>query len=132
MKEGDEWKAAFRTNRGLFKPLIMFFGLTNSPTTCQTMMNHLFCNLINQGKVVIYMDNIMIFTKTLEEHQKITQQVLQILRDNKLYLKHTKCDFKQLEMEYLGIIMSHQEVKMDPAKVSGVTEWPVPTTRKQL
>ena len=132
MKESNEWKAALRTDRGLFKPHIMFFGLTNSPTTFQTMMNYLFCDLINQGKVVIYMDNIMIFTKTLEEHQEITQPVLQILRDNKLYLKHTKCDFEQLEMEYLRIIMSHQEVKMDSAKVSGVMEWPVPTTQKQL
>ena len=54
MKEGDEWKAAFRTNRGLFEPLVMFFGLTNSPTTFQTMMNHLFRDLINKGKVVVY------------------------------------------------------------------------------
>ena len=53
MKEGDEWKAAFRTNRGLFEPLVMFFGLTNSPATFQTMMNHLFRDLINKGKVVV-------------------------------------------------------------------------------
>ena len=71
MKDGDEWKAAFWTNWGLFKPLIMFFSLTNSPATFQTMMNHLFHDLINQGKVVIYMDDIMIFTATLEEHQQI-------------------------------------------------------------
>ena len=54
MKEGDEWKAAFRTNRGLFEPLVMFFGLTNSPATFQTMMNRLFRDLINKGKVVVY------------------------------------------------------------------------------
>ena len=54
MKEGDEWKAAFRTNRGLFEPLVMFFGLTNSPATFQTMMNHLFRDLINKGKVVVH------------------------------------------------------------------------------
>jgi len=69
MKEGDEWKAAFHTNRGLFEPLVMFFGLTNSPATFQTMMNHLFRDLINQGKVVVYMDDIMIYTATLEEHR---------------------------------------------------------------
>ena len=58
--------------------------------------------------------------------------MLQILRDNKLYLKHTKCKFEQSETEYLGLIVGHQTIKMDPAKVSGVTEWPVPINRKQL
>jgi len=82
MKEGDEWKAAFCTNRGLFEPLIMFSGLTNSPTTFQTMMNHLFRDLINQGKVVVYMDDIMIYMVTLEEHRQIIAEVLEILRTN--------------------------------------------------
>ena len=132
MKEGDEWKAAFQTNRGLFEPLVMFFGLTNSPATFQTMMNSLFRDLINHGKVVIHMDDIMILTADLEEHRKIVTEVLQILRDNKLYLKHTKCEFEQSETEYLGLIVGHQTVKMDPAKVKGVTSWLVPTTRKQL
>ena len=71
MKEGDEWKAVFRTNRGFYEPLVMFFGLCNSPATFQTMMNHIFRDLINRGKVVVYMDDIMIFTKTLEEHRQI-------------------------------------------------------------
>ena len=65
MKEGDEWKVAFQTNRRLFEPLVMFFGLTNSPATFQTMRNSLFRDLINRGKVVIYMDDIMIFTVDL-------------------------------------------------------------------
>ena len=69
MKEGNKWKVAFQTNRGLFEPLVMFFGLCNSPTTFQTMMNHIFCDLINKGKVIVYMDDIMIFTKTLNEHR---------------------------------------------------------------
>ena len=132
MKEGDEWKAAFRTNRGLFEPLVMFFGLTNSPATFQTMMNHLFRDLINKGKVVVYMDNIMIFTKTLEEHRIIVKEVLQILRDNKLSLKHTKCDFETVETEYLGPIVPEGQIKMDPGKVKGVTDWPVPKNRKEL
>ena len=132
MKDGDEWKAVFQTNQGLFEPIVIFFGLTNSPATFQTMMNHLFQDLINQGKVVIYMDDIMIFTKTIEEHRQIVREVLQILWDNKLYLKHTKCEFEQLETEYLGLVVSQNEVKMDPAKVAGVMEWPIPTKRKEL
>ena len=132
MKEGNEWKAVFRTNRGLFEPLVMFFGLTNSPATFQTMMNHLFRDLINQGKVVVYMDDIMIYMPTLEEHQRIVTEVLEILQTNKLYLKHTKCEFEQSETKYLGLIVGHQSVKMDSAKTKGVTEWPIPTTRKEL
>ena len=72
IKEGDEWKAAFRTNRGLFEPLVMFFGLTNSPATFQTMMNEIFIDMISEGVVVVYLDDILIFTKTLDEHRQIT------------------------------------------------------------
>ena len=77
---------------------------------------------------MIYTDDIMIFTMNLEEHRQIISEVLQILKDNQLYPKHTKCEFEQSETEYLGLIVGHQTIKMDPAKVSDVTEWPVPTT----
>ena len=84
IKEGDEWKAAFRTNRGLFEPLVMFFGLTNSPETFQMMMNDLFKTLIDEGVVVVYMDDILIFTESLEQHHETVQNVLEILRTNHL------------------------------------------------
>ena len=132
MKEGDKWKAAFQTNRGLFEPLVMFFRLCNLPTTFQTMMNHIFCDLINKGKVVVYMDDIMIFTKTLDEHRQIVWEVLQILRENKLSLKHTKYDFETQETEYLGLIVSEGQIKMDPGKVKGVTDWPISKSHKEL
>ena len=79
MKDGDEWKTAFQANQGLFEPLVMFFSLTNSPTIFQTMMNHLCQDLINWGKVVVYMDDIIIFTATLDEHWQIVREVLQLL-----------------------------------------------------
>jgi len=69
IKPRDEWKAAFRTNRGLFEPLVMFFGITNSPAIFQTMMNNIFRTVIAEGIVVVYLDNILIFTKTEEEHE---------------------------------------------------------------
>jgi len=72
IKEGDEWKAAFRTNRGLFEPLVMFFGLTNSPATFQTMMNEIFQDLISEGVVCVYLDDILIFMETMEEHDQVT------------------------------------------------------------
>src|SRR5258705_457450 len=71
IKEGDEWKAAFRTNQGLFKPTVMFFGLCNSPVMFQTMMNNILCEFINHGKVICYMDNILVYSPTLSEHWQI-------------------------------------------------------------
>lgn len=93
IKEGDEWKAAFKTNRGLYEPTVMFFGLTNSPATFQSLMNHIFADLIDTGKVIIYMDDILIFTATMEEHDKLIHLVLQRLKDNDLFLKPEKCLF---------------------------------------
>ncbi|EEB91413.1 hypothetical protein MPER_10227, partial [Moniliophthora perniciosa FA553] len=78
IKEGDEWKAAFRTNRGLFEPLVMYFGLTNSPATFQTMMNDIFQDFILDGVVCVYLDDILIFTKTKEEHDHILAHVLEL------------------------------------------------------
>jgi len=77
MKEGDEWKAVFQMSHRLFKPLVMFFGLTNSPSTFQTMMNEIFQDLIMKGVVCMYLDDILIYTKTMEEHHCITHLVLE-------------------------------------------------------
>jgi len=79
IKPGDEWKVAFQTNRGLFEPLVMFFGMTNSLATFQTMMNDIFRDLIAEGIMVVYLDNILIFTRTEEEHAKAIRWVLQVL-----------------------------------------------------
>jgi len=132
MKEGDEWKAAFRTNRGLFEPLVMFFGLCNSLATFQTMMDDIFDGLIMEGVVVVYLDDILIFTETLEEHWKVTQRVMELLQKNNLFLKPEKCEFEKTEVEYLRVIISQNSIKMDPVKVAGVTEWPIPSNRKEV
>jgi len=132
MKEGDEWKAAFQMNRGLFKPLVMFFGLCNSPATFQTMMDDILNGLITEGVVVVYLDNILIFTETLEEHRRVTWRVMELLWKNNLFLKPEKCEFKKTEVEYLGVIISQTSIKMDPVKVAGVMEWPIPSNRKEV
>jgi hypothetical protein len=106
IQEGDEWKAAFRTNRGLFEPLVMFFGLTNSPATFQTMMNDMFTDMISEGVVVVYLDDILIFTKDLEEHRQITRRVLKRLAEHQLYLRPEKCEFEKTRIEYLGLIIN--------------------------
>jgi len=115
IKPGDEWKAAFQTNRGLFEPLVMFFGMTNSPATFQTMMNDI---------LVVYLDDILIFTKMEEEHVQVVQWMLQILKENKLFLCPKKCEFYKQRIEYLGLVISENKVSMDPVKVAGVQEWP--------
>ncbi len=132
IKEGDEEKAAFRTNRGLYEPTVMFFGLTNSHTTFQTMMNDIFCDLIGEGKVTIYLNDILIFSKNLNKHCQIVKRVLQRLRENKLFLKAEKCEFEVLETEYLGVIISENSILMEPVKIAGIAEWPTPTKKQEL
>ena len=110
----------------------MFFGLTNSPATFQTMMNDIFHNMIAEGVVCVYLDDILIFTKTLSEHQKITQRVLECLQEYNLCFKLEKCEFKHTWIEYLGVIVSEGMVEMIPVKVAGVLEWPEPWNKREV
>jgi hypothetical protein len=126
IQEGDEWKATFHTNRGLFEPLVMYFGLTNSLATFQTMMNKIFQDLITKGIVSIYLNDILIFTNLLEEHCQITHLVLDRMHEHKLYLR------PETKIEYLGIIISHNKVEMDPVRIAGVADWPMPTNKKEV
>jgi len=89
MKEGDEWKAAFKTNFGLFEPTVMFFRLCNSPATFQAMMDSIFEDQVSEGWIIIYMDDILIFSRDKKTLEQNTKQVLQWLRDNDLYLIST-------------------------------------------
>ena len=113
-------------NKGMFEPLVMFFGLTNSPAMFQSMMNELFKDLIDTGLVFIYMDDILIATKTMEQHRELVKQVLQHLQDNNLFLKPKKCDFEKEQMDYLGLILKPRHIAMDPIKLQGIADWPVP------
>jgi hypothetical protein len=110
----------------------MFFGLTNSPATFQTMMNEIFQDLVAEGVVVVYIDDILIFTETIEQHREVTRRVLELLQKHQLFLKPDKCEFEKTKIEYLGLIISHNSVKMDPVKVAGVAEWPTPTSKKEV
>jgi len=132
IKSRDEWKAAFRTNRGLFEPLVMFFGMTNSSATFQTMMNDVFRIVIAEGIVVVYLDDILIFTKTEEKHEQVVQRVLEILAEHKLFLHPEKYEFPRKQIEYLGLVISENKVMMDPVKVAGVREWPILENRTDV
>jgi hypothetical protein len=130
--EGDEWKAAFCTNRGLFEPLVMYFGLTNSPATFQTMMNKIFQDLITEGIASVYLDNILIFTNSLEEHSWITRLMLDRMHKHKLYLRPEKCKFERNKIEYLSVIISNNKVEMDLVKTTGVADWPTSSNKKKM
>ena len=132
IKEGNGWKAAFRTNEGLFEPTVMFFGLCNAPATFQTFVNEIFRDLIGTGKVVIYLDDILIFSEDAEEHKRLVKQVFKILKDNKLYLKPSKCEFDVSTVKFLGYILGNGGVRMDPKKVDAVKDWPPPKNKNQL
>jgi hypothetical protein len=132
IREGDEWKAAFHTNRGLFELLVMYFGLTNSPATFQTMMNEIFQDLITEGVISVYLDDILIFTNSLEEHCWITCLVIDHMREHKLYLRPEKCEFEKTKIEYLCVIISHNKVEMDLVKIAGVVDWPTPSNKKEV
>ena len=122
----DRWKAAFITNEGLFQPTVMFFGLCNSPPTFQAFMNHVFRMEIEEGWLIIYMDDILIFSQDLNDHQKRTRRILELLKKEHLFLKPAKCYFDVTEIEFLGMIIRHQEIAMDSAKIKGITEWGTP------
>jgi len=109
--EGDEKKAAFKTRYGLFEPTVMYFGLTNSPATFQTMMNYIYQDVILKHEplgttIRVYMDDIGIATCTnLEDHKQAVHDVLQVAQNHNLYFKPEKCLFHALSMDYLGVIL---------------------------
>ncbi len=132
IREGDEWKTAFITKRGLFEANVMYFGFSNAPATFQAMMNDILGDLIQAGQVMVYLDDILIFGNDKKEHRNLVKEVLKRLQDNDLYAKAEKCFFEKDSIEYLGMIISKGHVAMDPKKVSGVLEWPVPVKVKQV
>ena len=107
-------------------------GLTNSPATFQALMNYIFSDLIAKGVVAVYLDDILIFTLTMEEHRQTVKDVLKRLQELDLYLRPEKCEFEKEEVEYLELLIRKGEVCMDPAKVKAVTEWLAPKTLKEV
>ncbi|KAF8752575.1 hypothetical protein RHS01_07519 [Rhizoctonia solani] len=131
IKEGDTWKTAFRTKYGLFEYLVMPFGLTNTPAAFQHFMNDLFCNLINIT-VVIYLDNILIFSEDPKDHPTHVREVLSWLMKNQLFCKLSKCHFHVTTVDYLGIVILPAGFSMDQKQIEAVTLWPQPKTVKQV
>ncbi len=141
VKKGHEWKATFTTNKGLYEPTMMFFGLTNSPVTFQSMMNTLFCNLIASRELTIYINDMAMHMSPkegetheehLERHQKIVNEVLAILEQNNLYLNINKCEFKQMHIDFLGVHVKDNQLKMEDTKIERVRNWAPPRNLKEV
>ncbi|VDC04626.1 unnamed protein product [Peniophora sp. CBMAI 1063] len=125
VREGDEWKTSFRTRYGQFEFLVMQFGLCNAPAVFQRLVNSIFHDLVDVT-VVLYLDDIIIFSEDPSKHEEHVREVLRRLREADLYLKPEKCRFNATEVEYLGLLISPGNVSMDPVKVQGITDWPTP------
>ena len=122
MREGDEWKTAFNTPTGHYEYLVMPFGLTNAPAVFQTLVNDILRDMLNVF-VFVYLDDILIFSKTMSEHIGHVQQVLRRLLENSLFVKAEKCEFHARSMSFLGYIVAEGSIQMDPEKVTAVTSW---------
>jgi len=132
IKEGNEWKAAFLTNKELFEPQVMYFGLCNSPETFHRMMNSIFQKLLHEEVLANYMDDFVIPARTMEELEEQTIWFLKIAKKHNLCFKQSKCDFNMEEIPILGVIVGKGQIKMEQEKIKAVKEWKTPGKVKDV
>lgn len=129
--EGDEWKTAFRSRFGTFEYCVMPFGLANAPAAFQRFMNHIFADLLDVY-VVVYLDDILIFSEDPKDHPAHVREVLRRLREHDLYCKPEKCEFHATTIEYLGFVVTLDGIAMDIKKVDAILSWPEPRKVKEV
>ena len=131
MHEADAFKTAFRTHDGHFEFLVMPFGLTNAPSTFQSAMNCIFQPLLRKS-VIVFFDDILVYSPTLETHCDHLDHVLSILKSRLFFVKLSKCSFCSTTVDYLGHLISEGQLKADPAKIEAMVAWPTPVSVRQL
>ena len=131
IKEGDEWKTAFRTRYGHFEYLVMPFGLANAPATFQNMMNEIFKDMSDSG-VVIYLDDILIYSEYEVDHIALVKRELTRLQEHKPSIAPEKCKWHKSKVNYLGYIISAEGVEMDQEEIKTLLEWNAPETVKDI
>ena len=117
---------------GAYEPMVMYFGLTNSPATFQTMMNNLFRDLINQGDMVTFINDILVATNMEEGYDELVEEILKRLEENNLFVKLEKCKWKVREVEFLGVVIGPKGVEMQREKIEGVLNWPASRNMKEV
>ena len=132
IKKGDEWKVAFTILEGSFEPIVMIFELTNLPAIFQAMMNELLQDLINTGKVAVFIDDVIVGMETEDGHDEIVAEVIRRLEENDLYMKLEKYKWKVWEVEFLGVVLGTEGIKMEKEKVKRVLEWLTPKYVKDV
>ncbi|KIM61573.1 hypothetical protein SCLCIDRAFT_121590, partial [Scleroderma citrinum Foug A] len=132
IKAGDEWKAAFVTPRGVYEPLVMFFGQTNVPPTFQRYMNETFSRMIRERKLVIFMDDVIVHGKSRDELTAHVSEFLQTCKDENLHLKISKSTFETQEIDFLGYKIKCGQYSPCPVKTAAIKDWPAPTNLKEL
>jgi len=108
---------------GLFEPTVMFFRMTNSPATFQVMMNEILRDLINEGKVAAFINDVLVGTETKEGYDEIVEEILRRLEENNLYIKPEKCMWKARKIEFLGVVIGPNGIEMEEGKVEEVLSW---------
>jgi len=132
IKERDEWKGAFTTYIGSFEPTVMFFGMTNSPAMFQAIMNEILRDMINEGKVAAFVDDVLVGTETEEGHDEIVEEVLKQLEENNLYVKPEKCVWRVRKIGFLGVIIGPNRIEIEKEEVDRVLSWLEPKNVKDI